>query len=339
MWRSLTRPGRRRRVALNLVTLAVTVGFSYIALDNVRLGEVWRALRHSDYWWLVPAFGAFALANAARALRWHSLFTPGRRPPFGAVVNAMLIGYLFNNILPARAGEAARVVVLSQRGGARPAEVVGTVVVERIYDVVAILVIFFAAQPWLPHVSWFASAALAAAALAAGLIAATVVLAVYGDRAVHFVLRPLHRLPRLSVEGVERAGGELARGLGGLRHRGVALLAFLWTTVAWLLSGLSVWLVTRAFPLHLPLASGILIVVALGLAMILPSPPSAIGVFEAAALLGLEAYGISHTRALPMALVLHALTFIPFIVAGVLMLQHNARHPVAPGAVGPGRSA
>ena len=73
-----------------------------------------------------------------------------------------MIGYLFNNIMPARAGEAARVVALTQRTGTPAAEIVGTVVVERAYDVLSVLVIFFCASPWLPHESWFTAAAILA---------------------------------------------------------------------------------------------------------------------------------------------------------------------------------
>ena len=87
-------------------------------------------------------------------------------------------------------------------------------------------------------------------------------------------------------------------------------------------------MLTLAFPLHLPFSSGILLVVAIGLAMILPAPPAAVGVFEGAALIALKPYGVSHNEALPYALVLHLTNFVPFVIAGVLVLQHNARHPV-----------
>jgi uncharacterized membrane protein YbhN (UPF0104 family) len=90
------------------------------------------------------------------------------------------------------------------------------------------------------------------------------------------------------------------------------------------LSAVSAWLVTYAFHLHLGLDCGVLVAVAVGLAMILPSPPAAVGVFEAAALLALKAYGISQTRALPYALVLHLFNFIPFLVMGGIALHLNA---------------
>lgn len=328
--RHLARPrSRRSRLLLNAATIAVTAVFSYVALNNIQLSKVWDALRTCNLWWLLPALAVFLLGNVARAMRWRSLFAPERRPPAGPVANAMLVGYFYNNILPARAGEPIRIVVLSQRGQAAPVEIVGTVALERLYDVLAILVIFFVAEPWLPHVSWFGAAAVAAIVLAVGIAIAAGLLVVFGDRPVRLLLKPLGRLRWVSADRLERTVAELVHGLSGLRRPAVAIPAFLWTVLAWVLSALAAWLLTLAFPLNLPVTCGILLVVAVGLGMILPSPPAAVGVFEGAALIALNAYGVSHDAALPYALMLHALNFVPFVLVGMFLLWHNARHPAA----------
>jgi glycosyltransferase 2 family protein len=327
--------GRRRsRVLIHLVTVAVTIAFSYIALSGIDFSKVWAALGECDYWWLIPALLAFGLGDIARAARWRSLFALGRRPRLGATLDATMIGYFYNNIMPARAGEVARVIVLTQRSEVPPVETVGTVVVERLYDVLAILVIFFAAQPWLPHVSWFRGAAIAAIALAVMIAAFAGLLVVYGERPVRLVLRPLGRLPFFSGHRLDNAVTELAHGLSGLRHREVAIEAFLWTIAAWMLTALCSYLVAVAFHLQLPFACGVLVAVAVGLSMILPSPPAAIGVFEGAAILALQAYGLPKSAILPYALVLHALNFVPFVLVGAFLLHYNSQHPYRAGLRG-----
>jgi glycosyltransferase 2 family protein len=330
--RASRRLPRRSRLLINGVTVLVTVVFSYIALSGIKPGQAWHALRTSEYLWLIPALIAFALGNVARALRWRSLFAAARRPARGVVLNATMVGYFYNSILPARAGEAARVLVLNQRSSAPTVEIVGTIVLERMYDVIAILVIFFAAEPWLPHVSWFGAAALAAIVLAGLIALAATVLAVYGDRSLRLLLRPLRRFPWFSGTRLDLTVEELTHGLSGLRHGTVALEAFLWTILAWMLSALCAYIVSLSFHLHLSFACGVLVVVAVGLGMILPSPPGAVGVFEGAALIALKAFGVPHSSALPYALVLHAVNFVPFVLVGVLLLHHNARRP------GPGRA-
>jgi uncharacterized membrane protein YbhN (UPF0104 family) len=82
----------------------------------------------------------------------------------------------------------------------------------------------------------------------------------------------------------------------------------------------------------------LLVAVAIGLGMILPSPPAAVGVFEGAVVIALRAYGVRVSSALPYAVVLHLVNIVPFILIGLYLLHHNSRHPrrtrrteVAPG--------
>ena len=138
-----------------------------------------------------------------RALRWQLLFARETRPPFRPVLAATILGQFFNNILPARAGEAARVIALNQSAGTSRAEIVATVAVERLYDVLGLLAMLFVALPWLPHVTWVHAAAILAIVLTAIAIAVVVVLVVFHERPFRFLLRPFARLPFLSVERTE----------------------------------------------------------------------------------------------------------------------------------------
>ena len=111
--------------------LLISAGFTYFAIRGVDFSLVGDVLARSNYWWLMPAFGALALGIALRALRWQLLFRRETRPPFHAVANALLVGLFFNSILPARVGEAARIVMLNQQQGTSRVEAVATVVLER----------------------------------------------------------------------------------------------------------------------------------------------------------------------------------------------------------------
>src|SRR5271165_1155865 len=326
---------RTRRRLMTLATVLVTVGFTYLALSGIDLESAWAALESSNFWWLLPALVAFGLGNVARALRWRSLFVPDRRPPRTTTMNAMMIGYLYNNILPARAGEPARVLVLTQRSSSPPVEITGTVVLERVYDLVSLLMIFFIAKPWLPSVKWVGAAAILGGVLALGIAAVATTLVVFGDRPLRVALRPLRRFAPFTEERMERTVAELAHGLSGLHRRRVALEAFVWSTIAWLCSMTCAYFVTLAFHLNVGFAAGVLVTVAVGIGMVLPSAPAAVGVFEGATLIALKAFGIPHSTALPYALVLHLVNFVPFVVVGAALLHYNSRHPVTPKRVAP----
>lgn len=301
--------------------LLVSAFFAYLAVRHVQFDDVWHGLRTSNYWWLVPSFLMLAVTVFVRALRWRFLFSRETRPGTKPVLLALLIGYFFNNVLPARAGEAARIVVLTRRGGTSGAETAATVVIERVLDVVFLLALLFVTLPWLPEVTWLRPAAVLAVAVATGLAIAIVLLALFEERPLRFALRPLARLPFLSRERVELIATNFARGLVSLRSPRLALGAAFWTALGWLTLAVSTWLLMIGFGIHVSLVGGLFVVVATNLAMILPSSPAAIGVFEAATLVALRPYGISDSQALSYALVLHAMSFIPFVAVGLVLVR------------------
>jgi glycosyltransferase 2 family protein len=315
-------PPRTLRSSLFWLGLLVTGVFTYLAVRDVRLAEAWAALEASNFWWLVPSLAVLAIFIVIRVLRWRYLFARPTRPPLRAVAGALLIGYLFNNILPARAGEVARVVALKQRAGTSRAETAATVVIERGYDVLCLLLLLFLALPWLPPVSWLRAAVYLGIAFAIMLAGAIAVLSIWGDRALGLALQPFGRLPFLR-ERIESVTRSLGLGLAGLRRGRIALAAFGWTLLSWLVLAISFWFVMLAFDLELSPIAALFVVIAVGLAMILPSSPGSLGVFEAAAVLALGAYGVSDSRALSYAIVLHAVNFFPYLVVGFLVLHRH----------------
>jgi uncharacterized membrane protein YbhN (UPF0104 family) len=306
------------------VGAAIGVVFGYLAVRDIRLTEVWDALAASNYWWLVPALALLALGNLIRAHRWRCLFVPETRPALVPVLKAMLIGQFFNSILPARAGEAARVVALNQNAQTSRAEAIGTVVVERAIDVLSVLVLLFVLVPWLPDVTWLRAAAILALGLSGGILAAIVLVSYLSARPLSWPFRLLGRLPFVSPERARRAGVNAVQGMAALRRPRLAASALLWTWISWGVLGMSSWLVMRGFDLGLSPVAGLLVMVTTALAMILPSPPAAVGVFEAAAILALNAYGVPDSQALSYALVLHALNFFPYLAAGFVILRSHA---------------
>jgi uncharacterized protein (TIRG00374 family) len=309
------------RAALPWIGLLVSAFFAYLAVRHVRFGDVWDGLESSNYWWLLPAFAMLAVTVYVKAVRWRYLFRRETRPPMGPTLSSILVGSFFNAVLPARAGEAARVLALNNRAGTSRAEAASTIVVERSYDVLVLLVLLFVTYPWLPQVTWLHNAVVLAVTLTAALLGVVVVLAIFGSRPLHWMLRPLARLPFATREQLEHVGEMLGHGLAGLRHWRLALGALFWTAVGWITLAASTWFVMRGFDLRLGFAAAVFVVIATNLAMILPSSPSAIGVFEAACLVALHPYGVPDAQALSFALVLHALNFIPFVVAGLVVLR------------------
>lgn len=310
-----------RRALIWAVALASTVGFGYLAVRDAQPDEVWQALQRANAWWIVASFAIVPAAVVLRALRWQLLYARETRPPFGATLAASLVGLAVNNLLPLRAGEAARVIALNRRARTSPVESAATVALERVLDVFCLLLVLLAALPWLPEVQWVGAAAVVALALAVLLGGAALLFALYGERPFQALDRLLGRLPFGNVAWVEHVGASLGRGLVGLRDPFVALTAFVLTIASWLLFSVSFWLLTLAFDLELPLVSGVLILAAVGFSVILPAAPGALGVFEAATVVALDAYGIPASEALSYAFALHAVNLVPYLLAGAVAVR------------------
>src|SRR3954447_4021519 len=219
-----------RRLLLT-VAVAGTVVLVVLAFRGLDWNEAWRALRDANLLWLLPSFLLFAVAIAVRAVRWRYLFLPETRPSMRAILWATLLGYLYLSVLPIRAGEPARIIVLSRLSGTSKVEITGTAIVERVFDLVALLACFFVLEPWLPAGGWTRPLAIlaGAAGLAIGLV--VVLLRRTGERGLRVLLRPFALLPSVGRGTVEHAAVNLRQGLAGLHDRATATAAFALTTL------------------------------------------------------------------------------------------------------------
>jgi uncharacterized protein (TIRG00374 family) len=308
-----------------VASLLVSALFAYLSVRNVNWAGTAAALRASNYWWLGPAFAALVISVVIRVERWRILFRRDQRPGFGALTKAMLVGLFFNIVLPARAGEAARVVALKSYAGTSAAESTATILVERLIDVLTLLAMLFLFVPWFPTVTWLRAAALVALF---GVVAAMALVAV----AAYLVKAPnprlvrwLGSLPLLSDRAVAHGFANIAHGLAAIRRPRQAAAAIAWTVVSWLILAVGFWFLMIGFQLHLPLLAGLLAVIATGLTFIVPAAPGGAGVFEAAGLAATSAYGVPTSRALAYVLVLHAVNVVPYVAAGALVLVSQAR--------------
>ncbi len=127
--------------------------------------------------------------------------------------------------------------------------------------------------------------------------------------------------------GDHRLGSALAsvvHGLAAVRRPGQAAIAFGWTIASWLVLGIAFWLLSAGFHLGLSPLAGMLVAISVGVSFLIPAAPGGLGVFEAAGLAATAAYGVSTSRALAYVLVLHAVSLIPFLIAGVVVLVLSA---------------
>jgi uncharacterized protein (TIRG00374 family) len=112
----------------------ISAGFLWWALRGLRLADIWEVVRHARMAWLVPGVAVYFLAVWARAWRWHYLLRPLKAIPTRSMFPIVCIGYMGNNIYPARAGELLRAYVLRRRQAVPISASLATILVERVFD-------------------------------------------------------------------------------------------------------------------------------------------------------------------------------------------------------------
>ena len=133
--------------------LVISAFFLWLVLRGLSLGEMWEELREANYWWLLPGVAVYFLGVWARAWRWHYLLRPLKRISTKTMFPIVAIGYMGNNIYPARAGELLRAYVLKRREGVAVSASLATIIVERAFDGVVMLAFVFLNLPELTRLT------------------------------------------------------------------------------------------------------------------------------------------------------------------------------------------
>ena len=307
----------------------ISLACIFLVLRGVDLQKTADLLGSARPAWLALAVAAIIGDLLFRAVRWQVLIRPIRAVPFRRLTAYMLVGYLANNVLPARLGELVRSHYLGDREGISRSATLGTVVVERVVDTVVLVGIGAAAILVLNVRGVVVSAILIGVAIAALLcVALAVALAAHrlpgAGRAAAF----LSRWPR--VVGVD------TRLRDGLRvaalPKTVAAAAIL-SVAAWSCTVVAVLAVGQSLGIELTVGEGALLAAGTNLATAIPSGPGYLGTFEYAGQSIALAFGLAASVGLALALLIHVLTIAVSSIGGVVALirlgwSHN-RRPVA----------
>ena len=311
-----------RKWAQWFVGLGISLVAFGLAFRGARWGDVLEALRQANYFYILPALGLIFLGQVARAQSWRTLL--GREIPFGRVFSALNAGYLLNNVLPFRLGEIGRAYLISRsQPGLRTTQALSTVLVERLLDLLIIVLMLTVFLPLVLGVAQVRGAAIASALVGLAALVGLLVVARQRELVLRVARWGLARIPQLKGEHWEARAGAFVDGLSPLKDAPRSLSAAFWSALAWASAGLATWMLLVGFLPSATLEMGffVLIVTALGIAV--PSAPASAGVFEAAAVLALTAFQVDKSQALSYAVVLHALHFVLLSSLGLVALARE----------------
>tara|TARA_E500000305_G_scaffold3796_1_gene3372 strand:- start:21335 stop:22366 length:1032 start_codon:yes stop_codon:yes gene_type:complete len=304
-----------------LLGLIVTIVCLVAAVWGIDFEQIYTSFKRANYWTLPLMLGALFMFYWLKAVRWQMLLEPIKKLTVAQVTPAMMIGFMGNNILPAHLGEFLRVYVLSRQFQIPKTTVLSTLVLERLFDVIAILCylgigIYFA--PNLPERYHTISLIVASGivvmiiAVAAYIIWTEAVIRLFRSIFSYLPFLP-EKLTHLVLE-MMRAG---ALGMTSLKSKRLCF-GIIWTSFAqWLFNGLSIYIALWSFNIQVsPLAAFVVLgVTAFG--VIVPSTPGFFGVVQLCFSVSLKAFGVASADAFSASIYYQLSQYFPVTIIGL----------------------
>lgn len=321
----------RPRVRTVLVFL-LTAGLLAFFLRDADMAAVWSETGRADPVLLTLAVVITALTYGLRALRWQYLLAPIGVTHFLTAFRTTVIGFAASFLLPARAGEVIRPYLLARREGLSPTAAFATIILERLLDLVTVLLLFAvfvvtidaAAIPADP--AQLARVKLGGQLAGAAAVAALVVLFVlagHPERLGRLALRIERVLPDALARAVARFVESFAQGLAVMRQPRRLLVALALSLPLWMSIAAGIWLTSLAFHITFPYTGSFLVTTILVVGVAVPTP-GAVGGFHAAYQIAVQTFfGATDDRAVGAAIVLHAISFLPVTLLGIVFMMRE----------------
>jgi uncharacterized protein (TIRG00374 family) len=309
----------------------ISVVFIWLALRGLRLDQFWSAVQTANYWWLLPGITVYFVAVWVRAWRWHYLLKPVKEMPVKTMFPITAIGYMGNNVYPARAGEVLRAVILKRKENVSISASLATIIVERIFDGVVMLSFVFLNLPELARLtsnSGFVGNLQQVAEIGTGVFLGALgiflIAALFPQVTVRLgewlIVRLLPERVRENVSGLMH---KFLDGLASLRSPLNILMVFVTSVIIWLLETGKYWFVMHAFNFSVSFFALMLMNGIVNLATTIPSAPGYIGTFDAPGIAVLTAYGVDQATAAGYTLVLHVALWLPITLLGAYFLTRE----------------
>jgi uncharacterized protein (TIRG00374 family) len=316
-----------RTALVSLLAIALLAWF----LRHANLASVWSHVRTARVDLLLAGLVFVALTYVTRTIRWRYLLAPVGHTTFRNAFRTTVIGFAALGILPARAGDLLRPYLLARREGLNVPATFATVLMERVLDLIAVLVLM-AAYVWgFAEPNALPPDLKRPVELAAGLatIAAVVafvlmwVLATHPERIGSLVGAAGRVLPRRMGDVLASVATTFSSGFAAARDPRSLCLAIAWSIPLWVVIAADAWVVSRAFGIVMPFTGSFLLSAVLVIGVAVPTPGAVGSYHEAYRWAVTSFFHADNDTAVAAAIVVHAISFVPVVLVGILYMAQD----------------
>jgi glycosyltransferase 2 family protein len=312
------------------IGIGISIFFLYLLFRKIDFDKLLTALRDMDYRYLLLSILFTFISYFFRAVRWRYLLLPMKKIGMNSLFSATIIGYMANNILPARLGEFVRAYALGEKEKLDKSSVFATLVLDRLFDgftvILILLITFFTVKlpAGMENVQHdLVLGGYVTLAFYITVIVFLVLLKKQTMRTLRFTAMVLKPFPARVGEKLIPVLGSFIEGLRFSSQSSDIVMLFASSAVIWAFAVLALDMVLISFGLNLPITASMFIMVFLVFAVMVPASPGYVGTYHAACVYGLMAFNVQMEKALSIALLVHGVNFFPVILAGMVFLWRD----------------
>lgn len=290
-----------KKVVTQVIGVSIGIIAIYFSLKNINGAELKNSLKSISGYWLIPIFFVNFIVILFKAMRWQITLKLVKPVKLWTMFRILTIGFMANNVLPARLGEALRIHLLGKNALISKITTTGSMVSDKLIEafsflILAALLFFISDVP-----KWLHS----------GLIIILCITFAAYIAAIIYLRQPVKNKHLKNFQA----------GITGLMNRKIIFWGLVTSFASWFCQCLIIYMTQQAFGISIPVWGILLVLLVVNLAIAIPGAPSHIGTFEFACILAYTYLGLDKSTALLLGVTYHLVQIIPITFVGGIMLM------------------
>lgn len=312
-----------------IILLVITIIFLVLVFNKVDFGMLLDTVKKFELKYLLSIVCIFLLSLYVRGIRWKFLLMNNSKYSALNLAEIFTVGNMLNIFLPARAGDIYRAYYLGDEAGEKKLKIFGTVILERLFDGIAMFCILLGAILLYSDAKWILDLTVGIGAVfIIGIVTFYLIFKYNKSRQVcKFIVSkiPAEKAQRL-IRKLNTYLNIFIKGFSAFKKPWYMLFILLLSFIAWGLEAVVACLIVNSFGLNLSILAGIFVLALTSFSTMIPSTSVLVGPYQAAYILALGLFGIEKSQALAISAVHQIILILIFtIVGGFLMLKFNIK--------------
>jgi glycosyltransferase 2 family protein len=310
----------KKRLILGILLSTI---FTFLSLRGINFEDVATSFKTARYIYIIPALFILFFVHYLRSYRWGVILSPIEKVDQFSLFSVTCVGFLAIVAIPARIGELARPYLITHKSNVTMTSALGSVFLERVFDVLTILIMLFMVAFLTPMPSWLMKSGIVFFVITLIFITFMILLGINRSAFFRIVNPVISRLPEKYFHRIEDIIDHFISGFKMVANPGLILYVIFLSLLIWAAGALVIYILFSAFDLQLSLIAAFAVMVVVIAGTTIPTAPGFVGSFHFFYILGLSLFGIPKTDAFIYAILYHFLSIGMAVGLGLIFLPFN----------------